>query len=487
MQLELRAHQSEAIQKMHNGCVLWGDVGTGKTITALSYALLREAGKHIVVVTTAKKRDSWDWQNEAALLGVPHDGIEVTSWNRIAELTEREGQFFLFDEQRLVGTGAWVKSFYKIAERNSWIVLSATPGDTWSDYAPLFIANGWYKNITEFRREHAVYSRYTQFPKIEKYIGQGKLQRYRKQLLVEMPMARHTTRHMHYIDCEWDQSLLDLIRKRRWNPYTDEPIKSAAEMYTALRRVVSTDPSRGEQLRALLDEHPRLIIFYNFNYELEILRSILEQHASEWDGLTTMKTPCDGTGEKSLPNPSESSSIESSSEKIEDSPCLKSDTTASSICPIHSKEEPCPERPVTASKSSSKRSGAPIESFPKSSENERSSKPADSEWMGEAGASETFGWSEWNGHKHEPIPPTDRWAYLVQYTSGSEGWNCISTDRMVFWSLTYSFKQFWQAQGRIDRMNTPYSDLHYYVLMTGSYAEKPVIRALKMKKDFQPK
>lgn len=435
MTVKLHPHQREAVAKMHNGCVLWGGVGTGKTMTALAYAMERESDKQIVVVTTAKKRDSFDWQREAAMLGMNPSDIQVSSWNKIKEFVGYEDHLFIFDEQRLVGAGAWVKSFYKIAKANRWVLLSATPGDTWSDYAPMFIANGWYKNITDFRRQHAVYSTYTTFPKIERWINEGKLQKFRKHLLVEMPMVRHTTRHMHYVDCTYDQDILDVVRKRRWNVYTDEPLVNAAEMYSVLRKVVSTDPSRREALFSLAQEHDKLIVFYNFNYELEILRDIcrdLELHYKidlpPWD-LTEEELQKWQTNQSLSQSPSKTS--------------------------------------ITSSESSLS---------PRTSQSEQP-----------ANGGTTFGWSEWNGHKHQEIPKTDRWIYLVQYLSGSEGWNCVETDAMAFWSLTYSWKQFNQAQGRIDRLNTPYEDLHYYVLMTDSIAEKPVIRALNQKKDFQPK
>lgn len=435
MTVKLHPHQREAVAKMHNGCVLWGGVGTGKTMTALAYAMERESDKQIVVVTTAKKRDSFDWQREAAMLGMNPSDIQVSSWNKIKEFVGYEDHLFIFDEQRLVGSGAWVKSFYKIAKDNRWILLSATPGDTWSDYAPMFIANGWYKNITDFRRQHAVYSTYTTFPKIERWINEGKLQKFRKHLLVEMPMVRHTTRHMHYVDCTYDQDILDVVRKRRWNVYTEEPLVNAAEMYSVLRKVVSTDPSRREALFSLAQEHDKLIVFYNFNYELEILRDIcrdLELH------YKIDLPPWDLTEEE-----------------------LQKWTTSQSLSQSPSKTS------TTSSESSLS---------PRTSQSEQS-----------ASGGTTFGWSEWNGHKHQEIPQTDRWIYLVQYLSGSEGWNCTETDAMAFWSLTYSYKQFNQAQGRIDRLNTPYEDLHYYVLMTDSIAERPVIRALGQKKDFQPK
>lgn len=514
---------------MHDGCVLWGGVGTGKTITALAYSMLRHADQDIVVITTAKKRDSGDWMEEAGLLGIPFDKIEVSSWNKIGDYVDRKDVFFIFDEQRLVGTGAWVKFFYKIAKNNPWILLSATPGDTWSDYAPMFIANGYYKNITEFRNTHAVYSRYSAFPKIERYIGEGRLVKYRDHLLVEMPMERHTTRHMHDVEVDFDKDTLDIVRKKRWNVYDEVPLKNAAELFSVMRKVVSTDPSRRRALEGLISEHPKLIVFYNYNYELEIMRELLTEYQQIIDQDTESQSsssfekkssglylPTESKETNEHTNKSLNTGLDGNHTSIDGN----NSTTNNESCPITLPTDPpwtmnptedwtetyddhgttIKTRTLTEfsdpSKMSSKRlvesklwspptlklSNELLAESLKGSVSTDLPSPLS---LSASGGS--FGWAEWNGHKHEPIPDTDRWVYLVQYASGSEGWNCIDTDAMAFWSLTYSWKQFQQAQGRIDRMNTPFTDLHYYIMMTDSMAEKPVKMSLDKKRDFQPR
>jgi superfamily II DNA or RNA helicase len=376
---DLYPHQERAIDQLRNGSILCGGVGTGKTRTALAYYFTREAPRDIYVITTAKKRDSLDWRGEAAAFGIgttKEDTVAgvltVDSWNNIGKYVDIENAFVVFDEQRLVGTGSWVKSFLKIAKRNRWILLSATPGDTWLDYAPVFIANGFYKNITAFKREHVVYSSYAKFPKVDRYLGVAKLTRLRNELLVDMPYERHTRRHTHTVKVEYDDSLMEQSVKRRWNPFENRPMRDSGELFRVMRTISNFSLARLEAVHDLLKKHPRLIIFYNFDYELEVLR------------------------------------------------------TLKSTCPV----------------------------------------------------------AEWNGHNHEEIPETDDWVYLVQYQSGAEGWNCIETNAMAFYSLTYSYKLFEQAYGRIDRLNTPYTDLHYYVLRSDSAIDHAVWKALKHKKSF---
>lgn len=377
--IELRPHQQEAVENMTNGCILWGGVGSGKSLTALSYYLEKEPQSDLVIITTAKKRDSLEWEGEAAKLGISRKkeysragSVTVESWNKIGEFTEYEDCFFIFDEQRLVGGGAWVKAFLKIARRNRWIVLSATPGDTWLDYAPVFIANGFYKNITEFECRHVVYEPWSKFPKVRLYLDERVLEDLRNQVLVEMPYESTAERVVNYLEVEFDKRLFERVFKDRWNPFEERPVKDVAEMFRLMRRVANSDPSRLEMVRKLMTCHPRLIIFYTFNYELDILRELRSE----------------------------------------------------------------------------------IDVF------------------------------EWNGHRKDPVPEGDRWVYLVQYTAGAEGWNCTTTDAMILYSLTYSYKNHHQAMGRIDRLDTPFETLYYYILASNSAIDVGIKQTLGRKETF---
>ena len=379
MSVQLMPHQKEAVTNLKNGSILWGGVGSGKTMTALAYYIASEAPKDVVVITTAKKRDSLDWEEEALMFGIgtepglTHQGVlTVDSWNNIGKYIERAGCFFIFDEQRLVGTGTWVKHFIKISQKNRWILLSATPGDTWLDYAPVFIANGFYKNITDFKRKHVLYEPWSKFPKVKGYLNETKLELLRNEILVEMAFVRHTERMVNRFYLDYDQVKFNQVVKDRWNPYEDKPVKDVSELFRLMRRISNEDPSRIEFIRRLLTCHDRLIIFYNFNYELELLRELKDR-------------------------------------------------------------------------------------------------------------TDVF---EWNGHRKDPVPEGDKWVYLVQYVAGAEGWNCVSTDAMVLYSMTYSYKNFMQALGRIDRLNTPYTTLYYYLLTSYSAIDLAVLKSLTLKKSF---
>ena len=396
--MKLRDYQLEAISNMKTGCILNGGVGSGKSLTSLSYYYLQNGGsetfltggkykrmknpKDLYIITTARKRDTMEWEGELSpfLLSVNSDTsgyknkVIVDSWNNIKKYKEVKGSFFIFDEQRVVGSGEWVKSFLKIAKTNEWILLSATPGDTWSDYIPVFIANGFYKNKTEFLREHAVFARFSKFPKVERWIGTGKLNRYRRSILVDMNFKRKTEQHHEDIYVDYDKVTYKDVMKRRWDIWKDEPITNAGGLCYALRRIVNSDQSRALKLLEIFEDHPKMIVFYNFDYELDILKSLYY-------------------GEN-----------------------------------------------VTV--------------------------------------------AEWNGHKHEPTPRKGKWVYLVQYTAGAEGWNCITTDTIVFYSQNYSYKIMHQSAGRIDRMNTPFTDLYYYHLKTRSSIDIAIARALHDKKKF---
>jgi len=395
--VRLADHQKEALSKLEDGKVLWGGVGTGKSRVGLAYYMLTEEHEDLYVITTAKKRDSYDWQEEAAKFGIareptkeevengpylPGHGLAgkltVDSWNNLHKYVDVKNAFFIFDEQRLVGSGIWAKSFLKIAKNNRWILLSATPGDTWMDYVAVFIANGFYRNRTQFKQEHVIYKAFSKFPKVERYVNVQKLVRLRDQILVSMPYEKGTVRHQVITWVTYDETLMNEVVKGRWNVYKDEPIRDVAEMFYVMRRVTNSDRSRLTTIRNLMVDHPGLIVFYNFDYELEILRE------------------------------------------------LKND--------------------------------------------------------------EKVRVAEWNGHKHEAIPPnrkTSKWVYLCQYIAAAEGWNCVTTDAVAFWSLTYSYKLWEQAHGRIDRLNTPFQDLYYYTLRSKAAIDWAIWRSLKNKKNFQ--
>ena len=280
----------------------------------------------------------------------------------------------MFDEQRVVGCGQWVKSFLKITKENDWILLSATPGDCWTDYIPVFIANGFYKNRTQFNNEHVVYSRFSKFPKIDRYLNTGRLVRLRDRILVDMDFKRPTIPHHKTVYVDFDRLKYKDIHRTRWNPWENKPIENASEFCYLLRKLVNTDPSRQQEVLDICMTRPKVIIFYNFDYELDILLNL----------------PYDN--------------------------------------------------------------GVEV--------------------------------AQWNGHKHQPIPDTNKWVYLVQYNAGAEGWNCIKTDTIIFYSQNYSYKVMEQASGRIDRLNTPYTDLYFYHLKSRSGIDLAIGRALNDKKKF---
>lgn len=387
-------HQREAVENMFSGCILNGGVGTGKSRTGLYYYCKEQGGsmdpyvpmknpKDLYIITTAKKRDSLEWEQELLPFYLTtreeenkwyKNKVVVDSWNNITKYINVKDAFFIFDEDRVTGSGVWVKSFYKITKYNDWIILSATPGDTWQDYIPVFIANGFYKNKTEFSREHIVYSQFTKFPKIDRYINTGRLIRLRNKILIDMDVEKHTVPHHEDIFVSYNVSMYKDAIRTRWDPYKDEPIQQAAGLCYVLRKIVNTDESRAAALLQILEHKKRAIIFYNFDYELDILLSLAY--------------------------------------------------------------------------------GDDVEV------------------------------AQWNGHKHQPVPDSDKWLYLVQYTAGCEGWNCIKTDTIIFYSQTYSYKTLEQASGRIDRMNTPFIDLYYYHLRTRSGIDLAIHKALSNKKKF---
>lgn len=307
-------YQMDAVNRMTNCCILNGGVGSGKSRTGLYYYFKEQNGsinsdyipmknpKDLYIITTAMKRDKLEWDGELANfrlstnqeLNYYKNKVVIDSWNNIKKYSDIVDSFFIFDEDRVTGYGAWVKSFLKISKHNSWIILSATPGDTWQDYIPVFIANGFYKNKTEFAREHIVYSRFTKYPKIDRYIGTGKLIRLRNQILVNMDFERHTVQHHEDVYVQYDISKYKDVMRTRWDPFKNQPIQQASDLCYILRRIVNSDESRQVKLLELLEDIPRAIIFYNFDYERDILLNLGYEEGTEiaeWTGHAHQEIP----------------------------------------------------------------------------------------------------------------------------------------------------------------------------------------------------
>ena len=404
MSLALDDYQLQAIDKLKNGSILNGGVGSGKSRTVLAYYFCKVCGgevngrsngfdedyipmktlKDLYIITTAQKRDKAEWEKELIPFRLSPDPslseygekvkVVIDSWNNIQKYKEVKNAFFVFDEQRVSGYGPWSQAFIAISRCNEWVLVTATPGDKWEDYIPVFIANGFYKNKTEFMRRHAVFSMYSKYPTVVRYLETGRLLRLRQEITVKLYSKPKTVKHSKTVICAHNDILYKYVSKNRKNPETHKPIKNISEYCYTLRRIVNSDDSRAAAVLEIMDKHPKVIIFYNFNFELDILKNL---------------------------------------------------------------------------------------KYPK----------------GTAIA-------EWNSHNHDPLPEGDKWVYLVQYNAGAEGWNCITTDTIIFYSQNYSYKMMHQASGRIDRRNTPYTDLFYYHLRSNSLIDLAIQTTLKKKKKF---
>lgn len=479
--MDLYPHQKKALEELSNGKVLWGGVGTGKSKVAVAYYVKNETPRDIYVITTAKKRDGLDWEGEFIQYGIYKTldttvagVLTVDSWNNIEKYTEVQDAFFIFDEQRLVGSGSWVKAFYKIAKNNRWILLSATPGDTWLDYIPIFVANGFYRNRTEFKREHVVYNTFSKFPKVDRYVNVGRLVRLRNSVLVEMPYIRHTTRKSLIVKVDYDIERFEEVFKKRWHVYEKRPLRDVAELFIVMRKVVNSDSSRLQMIRELMKQHPRLIVFYNFDYELESLRTLWSEQTQILADttLSTQQSPTNSSFSSSAPAVKKTSPT--STTESERTTSTTSTTTCGSTFHLE-------EKTLSASHTNDISNTSLLKDH--RDEEFSHSRTSETKDLKEKFA-QTFSIAEWNGHRHEEIPKTDRWVYLVQYAAGAEGWNCVETDTVCFYSLTYSYKQLHQAYGRIDRLNTPYTELNYYILKSDSMIDNAIWKSLESKKSF---
>ena len=238
----------------------------------------------------------------------------------------------------------------------------------------MFIANGFYKNRTEFFNRHVIYNRYSKYPKVDKFLDIRYLEQLRDSIQIEMDYSNPTERHYFEIAVDYDRTMYRTAMSERKDPYNGDIIENISKLCYLLRKVVNSDESRQLAFLGIVEEHPKVIVFYNFDYELDILKSL-----GYMPGTVV---------------------------------------------------------------------------------------------------------AEWNGWRHQPVPESERWVYLVQYMSGAEAWNCTQTDTMIFYSQNYSYKATEQAAGRIDRRNTPFHDLYYYSFKSHAPIDMAISRALKLKKNF---
>lgn len=372
--MKLYSHQEEALSKVHNGSILCGDTGSGKSLVGLVYYWQKHRGLPLYIITTARKRDTNEWESDIGKTGFCIEA-KVDSWNNIQKYKEVRGAFFLFDEQKACGSGPWAKTFVSIARKNYWIMLTATPGDVWMDYVPVFLAHGFYKNKSQFIVRHVVFNPYTKYQQVQRYLEENVLENHLNEIIVRMDDCRKVRRHYITRKAGYDKTVYDSVSKSRWNPYTQEPIASASAYCGLLRKIANDNLSRTLVLREILiaREH-KAIVFYNFDYELDRLVRFAKDNGYEY--------------------------------------------------------------------------------------------------------------GQWNGHLHEELPTGKKWIYLVQYTAGSEGWNCITCNTVVLYSQNYSYKTTKQALGRIDRINTPYSDLYFYTILSDAPIDKAIQRAIQNKQQF---
>lgn len=397
--MELDSGQLNAISRLKNGSILVGGVGSGKSRTGLTYFFCKECGgkicinaegdfspmtrpKDLYIITTAKKRDDKEWEKELIpfmLYPIETAPIKIVidSWQNLPKYVNVTNSFFILDEQRLVSYGKWARSFIRISKSNRWILLSATPADKWEDLAPIFIANGFYHNITEFRQKHLVYNSHVDWPQVSRYINQGRLMRLREEIYVDLDYKTIRNLHHENVIVSYDKEMYNKVVVKRWNPFTNEPIENPSQLGYVIRNIINCDESRIDAVTKLISENPKSIIFYNFDYELDLLRLIAKKLQIEK--------------------------------------------------------------------------------------------------------------AEWNGHIHQPVPQGSQWVYLVQYTAGAEGWNCKSTNTIIFYSQNYSYKTMVQAAGRIDRRDSPYMDLYYYHIISKSPIDIAIYNTLKQKKKFNEK
>lgn len=377
MAVTFKDYQKRAINQMHNGCILCGGVGAGKSLTSLGYIDKVYPSGTVYIITPARKRNTGEWFDDIRKNDMDETRFVVDSWNNLSKYKDVKDAFFLFDEQKVSGKGTWAKSLIRIAKSNQWILLSATPGDTYDDYATVLIANGFVRNRTTWYDEYCV-TKSQPFFHIVDHKNKDVIDMMIRRIFIKMDYQSDKKRIERVIPIQarsaGEEKEILMTHKA---PGAQMPFTTFAAAIAYVRMNCYDKSKKTEALRKIIEKHKKIIVFYNFLSEkLEIERAAIDAN-------------------------------------------------------------------VTI--------------------------------------------NFYNGQRHDPIPDTDEWVYGVQYNSGAEAWNCITTNAMVFYSPNYSYKTMEQAHGRIDRVNSPYECLYYYMLLNELNIDNKVMNALSSKKDFNEK
>lgn len=159
--------QRQLLNSIEENYIIAADTGTGKTMMAIHHYLKHNTGEPLLILAPPQKIKEGGWQRELDFVAshynieIPYDiisyGVLSKRWK------EYKDWFLVMDECHYVKnpTSQRGKAAINLTKQSTnFLLLSATPSSNgWGDTIAYMIMFGYYKNKTQFLKEHAVYNR----------------------------------------------------------------------------------------------------------------------------------------------------------------------------------------------------------------------------------------------------------------------------------------------------------------------------------------
>lgn len=293
--------QKQAIAQLNVGKhIIISGVGSGKTAMAVVWAdnKCKETRKNkILVVTTASKSKTGDFEEEFKTWTNYAGALEVISWHKFsAWVNENWGTLtewvVIIDELQRAGAGVssgMGKAFLKLTKRNpDWAGFTGTPGDTWLKFYPYFVACGLEWNKTSFMNKYAQVQTYKGYPEIVGWRNEDRL----KAMWSRISYAPDTSKVMSELPAEAHKVVefkkpasYNKVLKTRMNE-NGEILDTAGALCAELRRQCFTRDKRQWVSDFIDGLGTGAVMFYNFiktGDELEnIVTKALPKGARVW-------------------------------------------------------------------------------------------------------------------------------------------------------------------------------------------------------------
>lgn len=285
--------QEKILNKSKENYLFHLGTGTGKTIIALHHYIKYSYPLDLIIIAPAVKVKEGGWDREIKFvfneLGLEMPKYEVVSYSKLKKYVAKKGHY-IFDECHYIKNSTSLRG--KISKElvkkyaTCFSLLSATPASKWEEWCNYFILWGICKNKTEFYKRYVVMGRqrygsiefntvvgYQNTELLKEHIKRRTSKKYTVNDMVEMPDLIE-----QYIEFKCS-SEYKKIKNDRIMESNGSIIKldTISKLYSTLRQQANiTDKLEYLEYIINSNEEDNVLIFYNFNYEKDMIINYLK-------------------------------------------------------------------------------------------------------------------------------------------------------------------------------------------------------------------